>query len=322
MHLQTKIPDELEGKRLDVALAALFSAYSRSFLQSWIKAGCVKLDGKVVDKQRTKVVAGQEIVLEIIAAENVQKQGAQSHTPQNIKLAIVYEDEDLIIVNKPVGMVVHPGAGNKENTLLNALLHHDPKLADLPRAGLIHRLDKDTSGLLIVARTLEAYTKLTRALQKRQIKREYEAIVCGVMTAGGSVDAQIGRHHAQRTRMAVKEGGEGSGARRAITHYRVLEKFRAHTHVRIMLETGRTHQIRVHMAHIHYPIVGDQTYGRRLCLPKGGSAKLCDYLRNFKRQALHAVRLELQHPQSDEIMHWQAPLPEDMRKLLVLLREN
>lgn len=309
--LNAKIPAELAGKRLDVALGILFPQYSRARLQSWVKDGWVKLDGAVVDKSRFIVVEGQEIELHGMLKPQ------EAWQAQPLALDIVYEDDDLIIINKPPGLVVHPGAGNMENTLLNALLHHAPELAALPRAGIIHRLDKDTSGLLVIAKTLEAYTKLVSDMQERKIKREYEAVISGVMTAGGVVDAAIARHPRKRTHMAVVETGKD-----AITHYRVLERFRGHTHVRLILETGRTHQIRVHMAHIHYPVVGDQTYGGRMYLPKGCSEALRSFLKGFKRQALHAARLELHHPISGKLLQFSAPIPDDVQELLRLLRED
>jgi 23S rRNA pseudouridine1911/1915/1917 synthase len=237
--------------------------------------------------------------------------------PQAIDLDIVHEDDWLIIINKPAGLVVHPGAGIRDRTLQNALLHHDPSLAELPRGGILHRLDKDTTGLLVVARTLAAHTALTRQLQAREIEREYEAICVGVMTAGGTIDRAIGRHRTDRVRMAVRADG-----RAAVTHYRVLERFRGHTHVRINLETGRTHQIRVHFAHIRHPLVGDPTYGRRLLLPRGATPKLAAALRAFPRQALHASRLRLIHPRDGREAEWRAPLPADMNALLRALRED
>ncbi len=231
--------------------------------------------------------------------------------PQAFALDILFEDDDLIVINKPAGLVVHPGAGNREGTLVNALLNHDPNLATLPRAGIVHRLDKDTSGVLVVARSPRAHTHLVRQLQARALTREYQAIVQGVMIAGGTVDAPIGRHPAQRTRMAVIEGGK-----EAVTHYRVIQRFRAHTHVQIKLDTGRTHQIRVHMAHLRYPVACDPVYGGRLLLPAGARPELAAALRGFKRQALHAARLGLVHPVSKDEMEWSAPLPEDMEELL------
>jgi 23S rRNA pseudouridine1911/1915/1917 synthase len=231
--------------------------------------------------------------------------------PQEIALNVVYEDQDIIVINKPVGLVVHPGAGCADSTLLNALLYHYPELSNIPRAGIIHRLDKDTSGLLVITRNLISHTKLVSDLQKRQIKREYVAIVNGVVTTGGTIKAPIGRHPTKRTLMAVKEGGRPS-----TTHYRVLERFSAHTYLKVILETGRTHQIRVHLTHIGYPIVGDPTYGKRIRMPKKCSDTLRKTLENFKHQALHAQRLELKHPSAGKTMEWEVEPPEDMKKLL------
>jgi 23S rRNA pseudouridine1911/1915/1917 synthase len=297
--LKTIIPENLDNKRLDQALAKLFPEYSRTRLQAWIKAGQVTVDGKVL-KPRDKVHTGQNIIVTPIIEP-------QEHwEAQPIVLDIIYEDDDIIIINKPAGLVVHPGAGTRDKTMLNALLHHAPELTKLPRAGIIHRLDKDTSGLLVVARNLKSHTKLVADLQQRNIKREYEAIVVGVMTAGGTIDAPIGRHPKDRKRMAVVVFGKP-----AITHYRVIKRFKAHTHIKVMLETGRTHQIRVHMAHIHYPIVGDPVYG-------GNKARY----KNFKRQALHAKCLGLIHPRTGKQMEWHAPLPNDMQWLLEELSIN
>jgi 23S rRNA pseudouridine1911/1915/1917 synthase len=236
---------------------------------------------------------------------------------QAIELDIVYEDEDILIINKPADLVVHPGAGNQDGTLLNALLAHVPDIDKVPRAGIVHRLDKDTTGLMVVAKTLPAQTHLVDQLQTRVMSREYEALVNGTMVAGGLVDAPIGRHSTKRTHMAVREMGKP-----AVTHYRVIEKFRAHTHVRLKLETGRTHQIRVHMAYIKHPLVGDPAYGGRLRLPKGSSDEFANTLRGFNRQALHAAQLSLYHPTTDEWMTWQAPLPQDMVALIDSVRED
>lgn len=308
--LNTVIPPDLAGHRLDQALSILFKDYSRSRIQTWIRANQVTVNGKLL-RPRDKVNTGDKIS---IAAEITS---ATTWEPENLPLNIVYEDEALLVVNKSPGQVVHPAAGNYEGTLLNALLHHFPPLAALPRAGIIHRLDKDTSGLLVVAKTLTAHHALIKQMQRRTIKREYEAIVIGVLTAGGTIAAPIGRHSIRRKQMAVVEAGKP-----AVTHYRVLEKFRAHTRIKVILETGRTHQIRVHMASIHHPLVGDQTYGGRLRLPAGAGLALTDMLRNFKRQALHAVRLGLIHPTSKDSLEWEAPLPEDLVQLITCLRED
>jgi 23S rRNA pseudouridine1911/1915/1917 synthase len=315
------IPARLAHQRLDQALSALAGQYSRTLLQQWIKAGCVALDGAVVREQRRAVAAGQTIVVEAHTEER------QDDRPQDIQLNVLYQDADIIVLNKPAGLVVHPGAGCKDGTMLNALLHYAPELAQLPRAGIIHRLDKDTSGVLVVARNLAAHKKLVDALQARVIKREYAAVVCGQIIAGGTIDAPIGRHQTKRTAMAVmmRAGGRGSSGggagREATTHYRVVQRFAHHTYLQVILETGRTHQIRVHMAHIGHPIVGDPVYGGRLRIPRNTSAALRDMLHGFHRQALHAAKLTLQHPRTGKEMEFVAPLPADMEQLLTTLHE-
>ena len=308
--LKVTIPVEMLGMRLDQALAELIQDYSRSRLQQWIRAGEVTLDDRV-PQVRQKVQGGE---IACIHAEIVEQTASK---PEPIPLDVVYEDESLLVVNKPAGLVVHPAAGNPAGTLLNALLHHDARLAGLPRAGIVHRLDKSTSGLMVVARTLTAHKKLVEALQARSVTREYLTVVNSVLTAGGRVDAPIGRHPVDRKRMAVVAGGK-----EAITNFRVEERYRAHTLVRVSLETGRTHQIRVHMAHVHTPVVGDPVYGGRLRLPKGADERLKDVLQNFKRQALHATQLALQHPESDTRVSWQAAVPEDMACLIEALQED
>ncbi len=305
-HLIT-IPPEQDGRRLDQALAELLPDYSRSRIKEWILGGCVRLDG-ASPEPRTRVAAGQQADLraEIAVVGDV--------IAQPVAFDIVYEDDDVLVVLKPAGLVVHPGAGNPDATLENGLRQHAPGLGALPRSGLLHRLDKDTSGLVVVAKTLAAHTHLTRDLQERCITREYRALVNGVMTAGGSVDAPIGRHPTQRTRMAVLPGG-----RQAVTHYRVLARFAAHTWLAVRLETGRTHQIRVHLAHVGFPIVGDPTYGGRPRIPAGASAELLAALRSFRRQALHACALEFQHPVSGEQRRFTTGIPADLRALLAAL---
>ncbi|MCH8493458.1 MAG: 23S rRNA pseudouridine(1911/1915/1917) synthase RluD [Idiomarina sp.] len=305
------VPDHLLGSRLDQALAEMFPDFSRSRLKAWIQDGSVTVSGAVVTKPREKVITGQEVVLEAALEPEVFSE------PQNIALNIVFEDEHLLILDKPAGLVVHPGAGTPDGTLLNALLHHCPSLEQLPRAGIVHRLDKETTGLMVVAKTLPSYTALVAALQERNITREYEAVATGVMTAGGSVEAPIGRHPTKRTLMAVTRSGKP-----AITHYRVAERFRAHTRLRLRLESGRTHQIRVHMAHLNYPLVGDPQYGGRPRPPREASEALITLLRGFNRQALHAVRLALKHPATGEQMEWEAPIPADMQELLRALRQD
>ena len=307
---ESEIPPELAGQRFDQALARLFPEYSRSRLSQWIKDGRVLLDAAPV-RPRDPVMAGQRVRLTVVEEPLSEVQ------PEDLPLDLVYEDAALMVVNKPAGLVVHPGAGNRAGTLQNALLHHAPELAQVPRCGIVHRIDKDTSGLLAVARTLESHTRLVAALQAREFEREYIAVTNGVMTGGGSVDAPIGRHPTDRLRMSIREGG-----REAVTHYRVLKRFRAHTQVAVRLETGRTHQIRVHLAHIRYPLVGDPVYGRRLMLPPRATPRLTDALKSFRRQALHAARLGLDHPLSGEHMSWDAPLPQDMQELLDALAED
>lgn len=308
--LSATVSDEQAGQRLDRVLAALFPDYSRARLQRWVSQGEVLVDG-AQRRSKEKLRGGEKISLRVVLEEEVDSQ------PEAIPLDIVYEDEALLVVNKPVGLVVHPAAGNRHGTMLNALLHHTPTLAAVPRAGIVHRLDKDTSGLLVVARNLKSQQSLSAQIQRHDFEREYQTVVCGVMTAGGDVDAPIGRHPTVRTRMAVV--GNGKAAR---THYRVYRRYRAHSHLKVKLETGRTHQIRVHMAHIRHPIVGDSVYAGRLRIPKGCSNVLSGVLRGFKRQALHAARLGLRHPDSGEAMMWQAPLPRDMVVLLRALDED
>ena len=305
-----RVPDELAGMRLDQCLAEMFPDYSRSKLQTWIKAGRVLVDGEPM-KGRDKLDGGEEIELDAEAEQVVE------YDPEDIPLDIVYEDESLLIVNKPAGLVVHPAVGNWHGTLVNALLNHAPSLDKLPRAGIVHRIDKDTSGLLMVAKTLQAHNSLVEQLQERSIHREYLALVKGWMTAGGTVDEPIGRHPVDRKRNAVRRDGK-----EAITHYRLEQRFKRHTLIRVKLETGRTHQIRVHMAHIHYPLVGDQVYGGRFQMPADCSPALAEALRSFKRQALHAAKLGLDHPETGEYYEWEQPMPEDMQHLIKLLAEN
>lgn len=304
------IPDTHANERLDQALAKLLPNYSRTQIKDWIESGHILVNG-MTTKAKIKVKGGENISIEALFKPQTQ------FTPQNIPLSIVHEDEALLIINKPVGLVVHPGAGNADSTLLNALLHHAPSLEMLPRAGIIHRLDKDTSGLLVIAKTPEAFKDITHQLKKRTILREYQAIVYGKFISGGTIDAPIERHPLQRKRMAIIDTG-----RTAITHYRIAEKYRAHTLLKVKLETGRTHQIRVHMAHIRHPIVGDSTYGGRLQLTKGMTPELIQALRTFKRQALHAFALGLTHPLTHEFIRWEIDLPEDMQQLVTVLRKD
>ncbi len=301
---------DLGGQRLDQALAELLPEYSRSRLQQWIDAGRVLINGQPC-RRRDKVWGGEDVWLEPLVVPDTSCQ------PQDLPLDILYEDEEILVINKPAGMVVHPAAGNPDGTLQNALLHQAPELAGVPRGGLVHRLDKDTSGLLVVARTLQAHKFLVDLLQQRQVHREYRALVTGVPTGGGRVDAPMGRHPRQRTQMAVIPGG-----RPAVTHYRLLEAFRGYALLGVRLETGRTHQIRVHMAHIHHPILGDPVYGGRPRPPKGASVRLVAGVRAFPRQALHALRLGFRHPGTGEEMAWEIPLAVDMQALVTLLREE
>ncbi len=305
-----EVPFELGGQRLDQIAAQLFPEHSRSRLAGWIKDGRLTVDGAVL-RPRDIVHSGAQLVLE------AEQEAQGEWLAQDIELEIVYEDEHILVIDKPAGLVVHPAAGHQDGTLLNALLYQVPDIANVPRAGIVHRLDKDTTGLMVVAKTLEAHTKLVAQLQARSVSRIYEAIVIGVITSGGTIDAPIGRHGVQRQKMAVVDAGKV-----AVSHYRVLERFRAHTHTRVKLETGRTHQIRVHMSHIGYPLVGDPVYGGRFRIPPVASQTLVQTLREFPRQALHARFLELDHPATGVRMKWESPLPEDFLWLLSLLRQD
>ncbi|WP_456379280.1 23S rRNA pseudouridine(1911/1915/1917) synthase RluD [Thiolapillus sp.] len=307
---QGVVDQELSGLRLDQVLARLFSDYSRSRLQGWIKSGRVQVEGEV-RKPRDKVWEGEQICLQAVLEPDPRCE------PEDIPLDILYEDEHLLVMDKPAGLVVHPGSGNRSGTVQNALLHHDPGLAGLPRAGIVHRLDKDTTGLMVVARSPVAHKRLVESLQARDIKREYLALVVGLPTAGGSVDEPIARHPHKRVCMAVVQGGKP-----ACTHYRINERLRIHTLLDVRLESGRTHQIRVHMAHIRFPLVGDPVYGGRLKLPPNASEATRTALRSFPRQALHARRLSLQHPVSGEDLVWESPVPADLHGLLGQLRED
>ncbi|WP_348759919.1 23S rRNA pseudouridine(1911/1915/1917) synthase RluD [Candidatus Methylocalor cossyra] len=306
--LTAEIPMALAGQRLDRALSAVFPDFTRSRLQDWIKGGAAMVDGMVLPPKH-RILGGERVVLRAEVESKAAVQG------EAIPLAIVYEDASLLVVDKPPGLVVHPAAGHRDGTLQNALLHHAPQLAGLPRGGLVHRIDKDTSGLLMVAKTLEAHKGLVEQLQARTVHREYLALVQGAMTAGGTVDAPIARHPVDRKRFAVREGG-----RPAVTHFRVVERFPHHTLVRLKLETGRTHQIRVHMAHLRHPLVGDPVYGGRPRPPAGVSPALGAALRGFGRQALHAAALGVVHPETGDYCQWQSPVPEDFAALLAALR--
>ena len=309
---QAEVPLTAAGRRFDQALAEMFPEYSRSRLSGWIKAGVVTLDGAPAPP-RQLLRGGERVELDVELETEVR-----SH-PEAIVLDIVHEDEHLLVLDKPAGLVVHPGAGNPAGTLLNGLLHHDPKLAELPRAGIVHRLDKDTSGLMVVARTLPTYTALVDLLSRHEVERQYEAVVLGTMVAGGTVDEPIGRSMGDRLRQAVRD--EESG-KHAVTHYRLRERFRAHSLLQCNLETGRTHQIRVHLTHIGHPLVGDPLYGGGLKLPRRAAPELVTALRGFRRQALHAERLAFEHPVTGEALTFTTERPADMTALIAALRDD
>jgi 23S rRNA pseudouridine1911/1915/1917 synthase len=309
--LDLEIPPELAGQRLDSALARLLPEHSRTRIKGWIESGAVTV-GRRPCKPRDLVEPGFRVnVRMVLEAPQAQV------LPETIALRIAHEDRDVLVIDKPAGLVVHPGAGNPSHTLQNALLGFDASLGKLPRAGLIHRLDKDTSGLLVVARTAEAQTSLSRQLEARTMSREYLAVCVGVMTGGGTIDAPIGRNRSDRLRMAIR----GSG-RPAVTHYRVIERFRGHTYLSVQLETGRTHQIRLHLSHAKYPIVGDPVYGGRFAQPKGASAELITVLRAFKRQALHAATLGFDHPRTGKRVTLHSQVPKDFEQLLRELKDD
>ncbi|WP_150137692.1 23S rRNA pseudouridine(1911/1915/1917) synthase RluD [Candidatus Enterovibrio escicola] len=312
LELSSIISKNQLGQRLDQGVAELFPDYSRSLIKKWILTEKVSVNGMMVNKPRIKMMGGEAIVVQ------VEIEDEKRWEPQDIHLNIVYEDEHLLVINKPRNLVVHPGAGCPDGTILNALLYHYPNITEVPRAGIVHRLDKDTTGLMVVAKTVPTQTRLVRALQKRtNFTREYEAIAIGTMTGGGLVEKAISRHPRKRTHMAVNELGKS-----ASTHYRVAEHFRAHTRLRLRLETGRTHQIRVHMAYLNHPIVGDQLYSGRPRQPRNAGNELIQVLREFDRQALHAIMLRVEHPITCKLMEWHAPIPEDIAKLTVVLRAD
>jgi 23S rRNA pseudouridine1911/1915/1917 synthase len=305
------LSEEHAGKRLDVVLATLFPEYSRSRLKIWIEQGQVLVNGKTV-KPKTRVLGDEELQLSVQRIESEQKCFAE-----DIPLDIIYQDEAIIVVNKPAGLVVHPAAGHYSGTLQNALLHFDQALGAIPRAGIVHRLDKDTTGLMVVARNLSAHKYLVDQIQQHEVVRQYQALVYGVMTGGGKVDQPIGRHPRDRIKMAVRENG-----REAITHYRLLQRFREHSHLKVQLETGRTHQIRVHMSYLRHAIVGDPVYAGRHRNPAGATHELLTFLQGFKRQALHAWKLSFVHPESAQEVSFEAPLPDDMQQLISLLQAD
>lgn len=306
--LKQQVPRELRGYRLDQVAAKLFSNYSRARLQKWIREGLLNVDDRP-GKVREILSGGEWLVLHDL------KEQTGDWQPQQLKLAVVYEDDAILVINKPAGLVVHPGAGNPDQTLLNGLLYYCPELELVPRAGIVHRLDKDTTGLMVIARTLESHHVLVTQMKARSVTREYEAVVLGKPRSSGIVDEPVGRHRVARTRMAVSS----SGGKPAVTHYRLLKTFNGFSHLRLRLETGRTHQIRVHMAHIGHALLGDPVYGKKLIIPKEIEGELRQILETFDRQALHACHLALSHPGTGEAMAWHAPLPNDMSGLLLAL---
>ena len=305
--LKIIIPERFAGQRIDTALSEMLPDYSRSKISSWVRSGMATIKGKPF-KPKDKADGDEIVTLSIIKEPSVE------WSAENIKLDIVYQDEDIIVVNKPAGLVTHPGSGNWTGTLANALLHYDSGLQNLDRAGIVHRLDKNTSGLMVVARSEVAQKYLSEQIQEHKVSREYSAIVYGHMISGGTIDEPIGRDPKDRIKQAVVDNGKI-----ALTHYRVIDRFSHHTHVKAVLETGRTHQIRVHMSHIGHPLVADPMYGGRLRFPKKADEKLKDALKGFNRQALHSRKLALKHPVSGEIMSWEAPLPKDLQQLLEVL---
>ena len=309
MEINIIIPEDLQGNRLDKAVALLLPDHSRTTIQSWLDSGHVLLDGSI--PSRRYIVCGGES-LRIDAPQPQQ----QEWEAEDIPLNIIFEDASIIVVDKPAGLVVHPGAGNQSGTLLNALLKHSESLRDLPRAGIVHRLDKNTSGLIVVAKTEPSRLDLIRQFKSREAKREYLAVVNGRLISGGTVEASIGRHPRNRKLMTTGHGKE------AVSHYRIVSRYRMHSLVRVSLDTGRTHQIRVHFQHLGMPLVGDPEYGTRSKIPSGASEDLITILKNFRRQALHAESLSVIHPTSKESKQWHTGIPEDMRNLIIALKQD
>jgi 23S rRNA pseudouridine1911/1915/1917 synthase len=305
---QLTVPREYHNQRIDSVLAHLLPEYSRSQISAWIKNGTATLNQKTC-KPKDKVADGDHI--EINVDLNLVDHNFDQCAPEDIPLHIIFEDEELLVLNKPTNMVVHPGAGNREHTLVNALLHHAPTLHHLPRAGIIHRLDKDTTGLLVVAKTITAHTSLVRQMQAREIQRHYITLVQGHLISGGTIDTNYGRHPRNRLKMAVLENG-----RQAITQYAIKKQYQDYTLLDVKLMTGRTHQIRVHLAHINHPVIGDSLYGGRMRLPTNASQELKTRLQEFKRQALHACLLTFLHPKTETELSFTAPLPDDFKLLL------
>lgn len=311
--MQFQVPDDLQGERIDKVLATLLPQYSRSMLQKWLKQSLITVDDEIIS-QKQKMIGGEEITI----IPPTIDENELALVAEDIAIDIIYEDEDVMVINKPAGLVVHPGAGNRSGTLMNALLFHNEQLFNLPRAGIVHRLDKDTSGLMVVAKNDKARLSLVEQLQDRTVSRTYNALVNNVPVAGGTVDMQIARHKTDRIKMAVYN----NFGKEAITHFRVSHKYQRHALLEVNLETGRTHQIRVHMQHKNYPLIGDPLYGQRLRLYTDMSDELRDQLTNFPRQALHALRLKFIHPATDELVEFECPLPEDMLHLMDLLSEH